>query len=159
MKRKIIKLLLILICMGWIFFLSSDTAEASSQKSSKVIVKVTETVLHRYLNSKEKKYYVRKFVKIVRKSAHFSLYFLLGLFVISFLMEYMALSWKSIIYTILFVFLYACSDEIHQLFISGRSGEVMDVFIDTCGGMFSVIVYFCFKKIRRRLYEQKKAIS
>ena len=159
MKRKIIKLFLILICMGWIFFLSSDTAEASSHKSSTVIVKVTETVLRRNLNSKEKKYYVRKFVKFVRKSAHFSLYFLLGFFVISFLMEYMTLSWKSIVYTILFVFLYACSDEIHQLFISGRSGEVMDVFIDTCGGVFSVIVYCCFKKMRRRLYEQKKAIS
>ncbi len=159
MIRKIIKLMLILACMGSIFSLSSDTADASSQKSHFVIVRVTESFLGRSLSSKEEKYYTKHFVKIVRKSAHFSLYFILGLLVLSFCMEYMELSWRSMILSLFVVFLYACSDEVHQLFIAGRSGEVLDVFIDTCGGFFSVIVYNCYYRVRRRYYEQKKAAS
>ena len=157
MIRKIVKFMMILLCMGTIFFLSSDTATSSSKKSNYVIVRMTESFFRRKLNSQEKKYYKRHLVKIVRKTAHFSLYFLLGLLVLSFSLEYIEFSWKPILVTILFVFIYACSDEIHQLFIPGRSGELFDVFIDTCGGFFSVIVYNCYYKVRRRYYEQKKA--
>ena len=32
------------------------------------------------------------------------------------------------------VLLYAVSDEIHQIFISGRNGQISDVVIDTVGG-------------------------
>lgn len=153
MRRKVVKLLLIILCMSCIFCLSSDNATKSSKKSRYVIIKVTESFMRKKLNNQEKKYYTKRFVKIVRKSAHFTLYFILGLLVISFLMEYMTLSWKSIIITIVFIFIYATTDEIHQLFISGRSGELLDVFIDTCGGIFSIIVYNGYYKIRRRLYE------
>ena len=38
------------------------------------------------------------------------------------------------------VFLYACTDEFHQLFIPGRSGEFRDVMVDTCGGIIGLIL-------------------
>ena len=56
------------------------------------------------------------------------------------------------IITIIFCFLYACSDEIHQLFIPGRSGELLDVLIDTTGGILSSFIYTSFR-VRRRLHE------
>lgn len=139
-----------------IFTLSSDTAEISSRKSNIIIVKMTESFIRRDLNKKEEDYYVKKFVKLVRKSAHFTLYFLLGLSMISLSIEYIPLSNKSILTVIFLVFLYACSDEIHQLFIPGRSGEILDVLIDTIGGITSIVLY---TKIRRGKNEQKKAIS
>jgi VanZ family protein len=37
------------------------------------------------------------------------------------------------------VILYACSDEIHQLFVVTREGTVRDVIIDTLGGGFAWI--------------------
>ena len=37
-------------------------------------------------------------------------------------------------------FIYSCTDEIHQLFISERSGSIIDVFIDTLGTLFR---HFC----------------
>lgn len=37
-------------------------------------------------------------------------------------------------------FLYASSDEIHQLFIPGRSGQFTDVLIDTSGGLAAILV-------------------
>ena len=157
--KKAIKLLLIILCMISIFFLSSENADKSTKKSNYVIVKVTESFFGRKLNSKEKNYYINRLVKFVRKTAHFSLYFLLGLFTISFLIEYMPLSIKSIIIAVSFIFLYACSDEIHQLFIPGRSGEVLDVLIDTSGGIFSIILYNYFAKLRRKFNESKKRVS
>lgn len=36
------------------------------------------------------------------------------------------------------VFLYAASDEIHQVFIPGRTGQVSDVLVDTTGGIIGL---------------------
>ena len=132
-----------------IFILSSDNDIKSTKKSDGIIIRTTEFILNRKLTDKEKELYIDKYVVIVRKSAHFTLYFLLGLFFCSFLKEFDLSNKKILIYTIIFVFIYACSDEIHQLFISGRSGEIIDVFIDTLGGVTSSIIYT--NLIRRKL--------
>ena len=36
--------------------------------------------------------------------------------------------------------IYAATDEIHQLFVPGRSGQVRDVLIDSCGVFIGVMV-------------------
>ena len=127
--------------MGTIFFFSSDEKNASDKKSDGVIVSVTEKIIGKKLNSKEKRYYIDKFVRPVRKSAHFTIYLLLGLLFTSLLKEYNIIDKRCIIYTLIFVFLYARSDEIHQLFVAGRSGEILDVLIDTSGGMVGSVFY------------------
>lgn len=43
-------------------------------------------------------------------------------------------------------FLYAASDEIHQLFVPGRSGQFTDVLIDTLGGIIAVLLVIVLKK-------------
>ncbi|MDB5163077.1 MAG: hypothetical protein JWN28_684, partial [Candidatus Saccharibacteria bacterium] len=49
----------------------------------------------------------------------------------------------TIFLSILFVGFYAISDEFHQLFVPGRSGEMRDVLIDTTAGALAVcILYF-----------------
>lgn len=40
---------------------------------------------------------------------------------------------KSIVFSIIFSISYSLTDEYHQLFVAGRSGSLMDVFIDTIG--------------------------
>ncbi len=154
---KIIKFILIILCMTFIFSLSADSGEVSEKKSDSVIVKFTETILHRKLTEVEKEKYIERSVKVVRKTAHFTLYFILGLLIISFLKEF-GLSKKSIIISIIVVLLYACSDEIHQTFVAGRSGEVLDVLIDTVGGSLATILYYLIYK-RRRFNEQEKTIG
>lgn len=142
--------------MTFIFSLSADSGEASEKKSDSVIVKFTETILHRKLTSEEKEKYIERSVKVVRKTAHFLLYFILGLLIVSFLKEF-GLNKKSIIISIIVVLLYACSDEIHQTFVAGRSGEVLDVLIDTIGGSLATILYYLI--YRRKKHEQEKATS
>ncbi|MFI3177754.1 MAG: VanZ family protein [Eubacteriales bacterium] len=43
--------------------------------------------------------------------------------------------------------LYAVTDEVHQLFIDGRSGQVRDVVIDTVGATLGGIFYFIVVKL------------
>ena len=151
MIKKIIKAILVLIVMFTIFMFSSENDVESTSRSDGLIIRTTEFVLNRKLSDKEKELYTSKYVHYVRKAAHFTLYFLLGLFFISFLKEFNLNDKKLLVYTVIFVFLYACSDECHQLFVSGRSGEILDVLIDTTGGFVASILYTCFR-IRRRLH-------
>ena len=57
---------------------------------------------------------------------------------------------KAYIYSLVIVFGYACSDEFHQLFVEGRSGQFKDVLIDTSGGVFGGILTFLKNKIFKK---------
>ena len=76
---------------------------------------------------------------VVRKCAHFLEYMILALLVFNVIKLYFNMK-QVIIITIVFVFLYACTDEIHQLFVQGREGAIRDVIIDTCGGITLILI-------------------
>jgi VanZ family protein len=88
-------------------------------------------------------------VWVLRKCAHFTeymlLFFLLQLAITVHLRPRKARWWA-----LLSVFLYACSDEFHQLFIPGRVGDVLDVGIDTLGGLCGLLIFSFFYIIWRR---------
>lgn len=153
MLKKIIKFVLILCCMILIFCFSSDNSVQSTRKSDSVIVKISETVLGRKLTRIEKDKYIDKFVFVVRKGAHFTIYFILGFLLISFIKEFRVVDYKSFLLAIFIACLYATSDEIHQLFVAGRSGEIRDVLLDTAGAIVGCLVYLGFYKLRRKIYE------
>ena len=46
--------------------------------------------------------------------------------------------------------LYACTDEIHQLFVPGRSGMIRDVFIDSIGGIIGISIISIYENIKKR---------
>lgn len=146
MIRKIIKVMLVVLWMIMIFMLSNDTASVSSKKSDGLIVRSSEVLLRRSLTVGEKNKILKYLVVPVRKSTHFMLYLILGFLVINLLREYMIINTKSIILTIVICFLYACSDEIHQLFVIGRSGEIRDVIIDTFGFGTGIFSYCLIRK-------------
>lgn len=151
--RKTIKLILIILCMMTIFMFSSDSANESSKKSDGLIIKTCETVLRRKLTSYEKEKYVSKLEFIVRKSAHLFIYLILGLLVISYFKEINLINNKGILIAFMICFLYACSDEIHQYFVPGRSCELRDVLIDSTGSLIGIYIYNFIYSVRRRLHE------
>ena len=57
---------------------------------------------------------------------------------------------KKIIIVLCVCFLYAISDEIHQIFVPGRAGRWYDVLIDTTGAYLGYIMCILFKKIKLR---------
>ena len=81
---------------------------------------------------------------------HFAIYFILGITVVSFFREFSIPIRKLLLLSIFLAFLYACSDEIHQLFVPGRSGQFIDVLLDTCGASVGVGLYVLLfrKKIK-----------
>lgn len=150
MVRKIIKIILIVLWCSLIFMFSNDTGGTSTKKSDGLIVRTVEKVIKRSLSSEEKDKVLRYFVVPVRKSAHLFIYFILGFLIISLLREYRNIDMKVVFLAVFLAFLYACSDEVHQLFVRGRSGQVKDVFIDTFGSFLGVLLYSFIYRFRRR---------
>jgi len=74
---------------------------------------------------------------------HFSIFFLLGFFFL------ISIKRKNILIGILILFIYAISDEIHQLFVPGRSFSIIDIFTDFLGITISGIILI-IPKIRNR---------
>lgn len=133
--------------MGVIFSFSSDNGDVSENKSDSVILKIYHIFDKDELSPKEKQHIIDLFVTPVRKLAHFSEYFILGLLIISFINEFRQLELKYLLIAIILCALYAVSDEIHQLFSDGRAGRVLDVLIDTLGSTTAIFSYY---KIMRR---------
>ena len=59
-------------------------------------------------------------------------------------------SWQSASRTILWVTAYAASDEFHQLFVPSREASLVDVLIDTAGGVFGLTLIWVVGRCRRR---------
>ena len=155
MIKKIIKILLVVIWMGVIFSFSSDNKNASDNKSSSVIITIYHFFSDKELTKLEEKQIIEKYAYPIRKIAHFTEYFILGLLVISLISEYTIINKKAIIIGIIICLLYAISDELHQLFTSGRSARVFDVLVDTSGSTTSILIYTFIKNklLRRDKYE------
>ena len=51
-------------------------------------------------------------------------------------------------------FLYACTDELHQIFVPGRSAQFRDILIDTLGASFGItithLIINLFAKVKAR---------
>ncbi len=91
---------------------------------------------------------------LLRKSAHFTEYGLLAFFIWRFLRiglqkSISISSWESVLLSSL----YAVSDEIHQLFVFGRSGRMSDIFIDSLGILF--VIYLLIAKYYKRNSQKK----
>ena len=142
-KRKILTVfsfVLTIALMCTIFYLSNQPAGESSALSDSLISKIFDLIG------------LVIPVKVIRKTAHASEFCLLAfLFSNSFTLLKND-KWHLI--SLACSFVYACSDEIHQLFIEGRAGRVSDVFIDTAGAIIGIAVYFIllkiFNSVRRR---------
>lgn len=81
---------------------------------------------------------------IIRKLAHFTEYFILGILIYNLIHSYD----KKIYMAIIICVLYAISDEIHQLFVPGRSCQLLDILIDSIGSIVGIYLLYLIKKYR-----------
>ena len=137
MKRYVYYVLLV-AWMGLIFYLSSEGHEASSGRS--------DAIAHT-LQSIGVGGSADLITFLVRKSAHSIAYFVLGCLAVN---AFRTHGWRVktlCAASIAVVVLYAISDELHQLFVPGRSGELRDVLIDSVAGLIGVgICIFIYHK-------------
>lgn len=135
------KLLLVILWMVVIFMFSNQPADESSNLSdgfiNNTIIRVYE-IFNDNVTESEKEYILEKYSMPIRKLAHFTVYFILGILVYIFLKDYNVN--RIIIYSLIVCFIYACTDEIHQYFVAGRYCSFIDVLIDTIGSFVSIFV-------------------
>lgn len=127
MKNKK-SLLLVILWMIFIFVMSSFDATSSSNQSNFIV-----DIIISIINIKD----IGLLSLIIRKLAHFTEYFILGILVINFITRYD----KKIIIAILLCIIYATSDEIHQIFVPGRSCQITDIMIDSLGSIMGIYLY------------------
>ena len=149
--------------MALIFLLSSQNAAVSSGTSGNVIRLIVGIFYPEFDNlpAAEQTEIVASLQFLARKSAHFSIYMILG--VLSFLA---VISYEKLLFVLRLTvsgsvcLLYAASDEIHQLFIPGRSGEVRDVMIDFSGAVLgialSTLVFLLICRIKKKRTEKNE---
>ncbi len=143
--KNVIRWLPALIWMGIIFYLSAQPAQESSELSS--------VVMHWLLDFVENWLTINAsfFHLVVRKGAHLSAYFILAVLTMYAIGSSFSLG-KFLSHRIraglafVICVLYAASDEIHQLFVPGRSGQISDVGIDAFGALLGISVYMIVQK-------------
>lgn len=151
-RRFIFGILAIVTCII-IFAFSSQDGEKSGLTSRGVVRKIVEiTGVANNLNEEETESLIENCQFTVRKLAHFSIYTLLGINLIGFINTYENLKYKmQIVITLLFGFLYASSDEFHQMFSSGRTASIRDVCIDTLGVLFGIGIYLFVERLVKNI--------
>lgn len=169
MKKKILLWVLLLSWMGVIFLFSAQNADTSSSLSSGFLHRFVLIFLPEQAARNEELVHTLEF--LIRKGAHMTEYAILAILASAQLRQYFPpylsenipkkQEWKpksfrhhpffQFLLTLCFIFLYACTDEFHQRFVNGRSGQFTDVCIDTLGGFLGCLLFLlCSRLLRRR---------
>ena len=133
-----------------IFSLSNQPADISTETSdtwSGWIAEVLSLLFYRNDSGKIVSF-LADHIHYVRKAAHVFEYLVLGTLTIANCAELFDQRVPEI--SALLCFIYAISDEIHQLFIPGRSGSITDVLIDMTGSIIGIILYHQFMKNEKK---------
>ena len=165
---KKINVIFIIIWMSIIFIFSSMPSEESNEKSKATIKetieilnqtsvskqneslsqtesgnteKGTETIKENNAQNQNEEQLIEKLNKPLRKCMHATEYLILSILILNCLRNYEIEEWKAIKISIIISFLYACTDELHQLFVEGRTSQVTDVLIDTTGAIIGVTIF------------------
>lgn len=86
----------------------------------------------------------------MRKAAHITTYFLIGLFASLGLREFVKPTWMRAILTILSAAGLAAFDEFHQMLTGGRQPSFDDVLLDTIAATVAVVIVLLVSGLRRR---------
>lgn len=143
-KRKEIFLSLAIIWMLVIFVFSAQKSEESTKLSNgagRYVVTTVNEVMDKGWDEEKVEEYALAIDHPVRKLAHATEYAILAL------LWFGALGSKP--QAVVIAFLYACTDEFHQLFVPGRAGLFADVLIDASGAAAAMLVVWLVCRVNK----------
>jgi VanZ family protein len=146
LKQNFLKYWLpVILWMGVIFWMSTGTF--SSEHTSRFIVPLLN-FLFPWLSPQN----VDLIHELIRKAVHVAEYFILGLLLFRAFRGDSSQGWRTrwAIYTVIGVILYALSDEFHQSFTAARGASLVDVGIDSAGGILSQIIVMLRHLLRKK---------
>ena len=153
-NKKLFHSILVIIWMLVIFNFSSQNGSKSTKTSDVVtsmVVNVTTSVTNKDIPREEVKKKVEDSTFLVRKTAHFTEYLILGILVLQLLSDYTKINKRMLIVSLIICYLYAVSDEVHQIFIPGRTAKVLDTFIDGAGSLVGITIYSIYQSKCRKM--------
>lgn len=130
-----------------IFNFSSADGVKSAGMSSRLTVKLVNSftaIPFLDFNPVQEKISVSMLHYLVRKAGHLTEYGALALTLAFALYKYHIGSSRLVFWSLAFGFFYACTDELHQLFVAGRSGRFTDVLIDSLGMSVGIVLFYLF---------------
>lgn len=131
------------ICMAIIFYFSSRPANQSAGQSS-VVTLFLQRLFHTEAITEH----------MVRKFAHFTEFAGLGFLINTAL--YCSTGKQKLPLGIAIGSAYAGTDEIHQIFVDGRSCQFTDWALDTAGIVTGAIIFLILNLIIRKIIKHKK---
>lgn len=160
MLRKCILWLIVIFISTQIFSFSKANATTSSETSKKLTSVVFDIAKSTFDIPKEKiEEAFHTCHVIVRKMAHFAEYMVLAFFVAALCRSYGIRLRTTFLITMLYILLFAISDEVHQLFVDGRSGQFSDVCIDFGGGVAGYLGFHILRKLHSNLLRKRRKID
>ena len=163
-KLKWILTVLTVLIMLVIFLMSAKPGTESREDSSFFSLRLVDKLTKDYdeLNPRQQFRAEENLDELIRKLAHVTEFAGLAFFIRLSLESWFGPSRKTpkskklTLQALLGGFLYACTDEIHQIFVAGRSASLRDILIDTSGVLIGVLVsLLAFRIIYNQLNKPK----
>jgi VanZ family protein len=128
---------------------SASTDALSSPRTSRIIGPILL-----WLNPDISPETIERVQWVARKTAHVLEYAILGVLLWIALRkprwkELRSWQWRPAAWSLAWSFLYALSDEGHQLFVASREASVRDVFLDTAGAALGLCFLWMWGRWRR----------
>lgn len=149
-----------LLC--WTLLITLFSAQPAKQSNNlslsftAAIVNVASNLCSVEMTTQQKAVIIRKSNNVLRKAAHTFNYFVLGC------LAYGALDVRRrgrtrMVVALGFCVLFAAMDELHQLFVPGRGGQLSDVLLDSASALVGLL--FCWTLSRSKEQSETKLNS
>lgn len=141
-KRRLIFLILTLLWMLLIFWFSSrdgNTSTGDSDAAGSTILKIFIKGFDN-IDPVERAKRLELLTYPIRKISHGGEYAILSSLLMGVFIGLKNRIGLEAFFSWILASIYAASDEIHQLFVPGRSGQVIDVLIDSAGAFIGVLI-------------------
>lgn len=137
-RKRVIWIILIIFWMAGIYLLSAQPVMQSNRLSEDIAI-VVMRVIKRVIPTATIE--LGPLNNVIRKSAHFFAYLMLGALSTKALAVLRVRS-RGLQIALAWVLCagFAVSDEIHQLYVPGRGGQVRDVILDVCGATVGIAI-------------------
>lgn len=150
------KTMLIIMIIYYYFIIASFSAQPASLSSSES-EGVTAFIYDEFIsvfdsgNIIGRKNFIETAEHIIRKCAHFGNFFVFSLLISAYVMCFRQKAVVLAMTAFTVSFLFAFFDELHQLFVEGRSCQLSDMLLDSSGAMLGILIYFVLYNIKWRV--------
>lgn len=133
--KRILSISALVLWMGIIFLFSHQTSEKSGNLSRPIQNTVFESTIgkNEYETVRERNLARVKLGEMIRSGAHFLLFTVLGVLSLTAFMTFKMKMWQNVLLATVLGWIYGVLDEIHQVYVPGRSFQLNDLGADFAG--------------------------